>query len=355
MSTLRLLSRLNNGQLEFKNRIFMAPMTRSRAATQVPTDMMAEYYSQRASAGLIFTEGTQISPEGVGYISTPGIHTKEQIEGWKKTTSAVHAKGGIIFAQLWHVGRVSHPDFHGGSLPVAPSAIAFKGQAFTPQGPKDTVTPRALTIEEIKGTVEDFRKAAVSAKVAGFDGVEIHGANGYLPAQFLEDGSNQRTDIYGGSTENRARFLLEATDAAISVWGPERVSVRLSPRNPFNGMNDSDPEKTYLYVVEQLEKRRLGILHFMEMAQLPDGVTPLLPEVRQKFSGLIVLNAGYNKETAEAAISDGHADAVSFGSLFLANPDLPKRFELNSGLNPPDHATFYGGTEKGYTDYPAVK
>jgi N-ethylmaleimide reductase len=354
MSTLKLLSHLKNGKLEFRNRVFMAPMTRSRASTQVPTDLMAEYYAQRASAGLIFTEGTQISPQGVGYISTPGIHTMEQMEGWKKTTRAVHAKGGVIFAQLWHVGRVSHPDFHAGSLPVAPSAIAFKGQAFTPQGPKDTVTPRALTLEEVKRTVEDFRKAAEAAKVSGFDGVEIHGANGYLPAQFLEDGSNQRTDIYGGSLENRSRFLLEATDAAIKVWGPERVSVRLSPRNPFNGMSDSDPERTYLYVVEQLEKRKLGILHFMEMAQLPEAVKALVPEGRKKFSRLIVLNAGYNRETAEAAISDGRADAVSFGSLFLANPDLPKRFELNSAFNPPDHATFYGGAEKGYTDYPAV-
>jgi len=355
MSAPKLLSRLNNGQFAFKNRVFMAPMTRSRAPQQVPTDLMAEYYSQRSSAGLIFTEGTQISPEGVGYISTPGIHTTEQIEGWKKTTSAVHARGGVIFAQLWHVGRVSHPDFHGGNLPVAPSAIAFKGQAFTPQGPKDTVTPRALTVEEVKNTVEDFRRAAEAAKLAGFDGVEIHGANGYLPAQFLEDGSNRRTDIYGGALENRARFLLEATDMAIRVWGPERVSVRLSPRNPFNSMSDSDPEKTYLYVVEQLEKRRLGILHFMEMVQLPEGVRPLAPHARKKFTGILVLNAGYNQATAEAAISEGRADAVSFGSLFLANPDLPKRFELNAGFNPPDHATFYGGSEKGYTDYPAVK
>lgn len=355
MKTLKLLTPLENGRLRFKNRVFMAPMTRSRAPERAPTDLMAEYYSQRASAGLIFTEGTQISPEGIGYVHTPGIHAPEQIEGWKKTTSAVHAEGGLVFSQLWHVGRASHPDFHGGRPPVAPSALAFKGQAFTLQGPKDTVTPRALTTAEVKRTVEDFGKAAEAAKAAGFDGVEIHGANGYLPAQFLEDGSNQRTDIYGGSLENRARFLLEATDAAIGVWGPERVSVRLSPRNPYNGMSDSNPEITYLHAVEELEKRKLGILHFMEMGRLPSGVKPLAPEVRKKFSGLLVLNNGYDKETAEAAISEGRADAVSFGSLFLANPDLPERFELDAALNKPDQATFYGGTEKGYTDYPTLK
>lgn len=355
MNKLKLLTPLKNGQLRFKNRVFMAPMTRSRAPERAPTDLMAEYYSQRTSAGLIITEGTQISPEGIGYVYTPGIHTPEQIEGWKKTTRAVHAKGGIIFSQLWHVGRASHPDFHGGRPPVAPSAISFKGQAFTLQGPKDTVTPRALTTEEVKRTVEDFRKAAEAAKDAGFDGVEIHGANGYLPAQFLEDGSNQRTDIYGGPLENRARFLLEATDAAISVWGPERVSVRLSPRNPYNGMTDSKPEITYLHAVEELEKRKLGILHFMEMERLPEGVKPLAPEVRKKFSGLLVLNLGYGKETAEAAISEGRADAVSFGTLFLANPDLPERFTLDAALNKPDQATYYGGTEKGYTDYPKLK
>jgi N-ethylmaleimide reductase len=316
---------------------------------------MAEYYAQRASAGLIFSEGTQVSPEGVGYIFTPGIHTQEQIEAWKKITSAVHSKGGIIFAQLWHVGRVSHPDFHYGKLPVAPSAIPFKGQSFTLQGLKDTVIPRALTTDEVKRIVEDFKKAAEAARAAGFDGVEIHGANGYLPAQFLEDGSNQRTDIYGGSLENRARFLLEVTEAVISVWGEERVSVRLSPRNPNNGMSDWDPEKTYLFVVQQLEKRKLGILHFMESVHLLDGLKPLAPEVRKNFSGLLILNFGYKKETAEAAISEGRADAVSFGSLFLANPDLPKRFELSAGFNSPDRTTFYGGAEKGYTDYPSVK
>lgn len=355
MNTLKLLTPLKNEKLNFKNRVFMAPMTRSRAIQHIPVDIMAEYYAQRASAGLIFSEGTQISPEGIGYIFTPGIHTEEQIHGWRKITEAVHANGGMIFAQLWHVGRASHPDFHGGNLPVAPSAIPFKGQAFTPQGPKDTVTPRALTLEEVKNTIEDFRKGAESAKLASFDGVEIHGANGYLPAQFLEDGANQRNDLYGGSVENRARFLLEVTDAAISVFGPERVSVRLSPRNPFNGMSDSDPEKTYLYAVEQLEKRKLGILHFMESRQLSKDVKPLAPEVRKIFSGILVLNFGYNQETAEAAIANGEADAVSFGSLFISNPDLPERFSKNAPLATPDRATFYGGGEKGYIDYPRLK
>lgn len=355
MSNQKLLSPLNNSKLQFKNRVFMAPMTRSRAPEQVPTELMQEYYVQRASAGLIITEGTQISPEGVGYVFTPGIHTEEQIKGWQKITNAVHEKGGVIFSQLWHVGRASHPDFHGGKLPVAPSAIAFQGQAFTLQGPKDAVVPRALTTEEVKATVEDFRKAAEAAKRAGFDGVEVHGANGYLPAQFLEDGSNTRTDSYGGSIENRARFILEITDAAISVWGPERVSVRLSPRNPYNGMSDSNPEATYLYVAEQLEKRKVGILHLMEGSELPAGVQALAPRIRKIFSGLLIINFGYTQETAENVLEQGVADAVSFGALFIGNPDLPERFAAHAPLATPDRASFYGGTDHGYTDYPKMK
>lgn len=352
MKELNILSPLETQDLTFKNRVFMAPMTRSRAPEQVPTDLMATYYSQRSSAGLIISEGTQVSLEGIGYISTPGIHTEEQVKGWQKVTEAVHQNGGLIFCQLWHVGRVSHPEFHNGKLPVAPSAIAFKGQVFTQNGPQETVTPRALNLEEIKRTVEDFQNAAKLAKDAGFDGVEIHSANGYLPAQFLEDGSNQRTDMYGGSLENRTRFLLEITDAAIKIWGTSRVSVRLSPRNPLNGMSDSNPEKTYSYVIEQLEKQKLGILHFMESIQLPNGVEPLLPKIRKLFSRTLIINSGYNKETAEIAIKLAKSDAVSFGSLFLANPDLPKRFELDASMNTSDRSTFYGGTAKGYTDYP---
>lgn len=352
MSTSILQKALTAGDLKFKNRIFMAPMTRSRAPEQKPNDLMVQYYTQRASAGLIFTEGVQISAQGVGYIFTPGIHTAEQVTGWRKITEAVHAKGGRIFLQLWHVGRVSHPDFHDGRLPVAPSAIAFTGQAYTLSGPKDVVTPRALETGEIKTIIDDFKNAAQLAKEAGFDGVEIHGANGYLPAQFLEDGSNTRTDQYGGSLENRARFLLEVTKAVIDVWGAGHVSVRLSPRNPYNGMSDSDSEKTYLYTVQKLEELKLGMLHIVEPYELPNGIETLAPKMRKIFSGLLVLNFGYDKKTAEAAITEGLADAISFGSLFISNPDLPERFERELTLATPDRATMYGGTEKGYIDYP---
>lgn len=355
MNANKLVSSWAQGSFKFKNRVFMAPMTRSRAPENTPTELMATYYSQRASAGLIFTEGAQVSEQGVGYVFTPGIYSDAQIDGWRRVTESVHARGGLIFCQLWHVGRVSHPDFHAGQTPVAPSAISFEGQSFTPQGLKDTVTPRAMTLVEIESTVADFRSAAHSAKQAGFDGVEVHGANGYLPAQFLEDGSNQRMDQYGGSIPNRARFLLEITDAAIEVWGPQRVSVRLSPRNPYSGMSDSQPEETYLYVVEELEKRKLGILHFMESAQLPQGMTPLIPRVRAMFSGLLLVNTGYDKTSAEAVIDAGHADAVSFGSLFIGNPDLPERFAQNAPLAQPDRATLYGGGAPGYTDYPITE
>jgi N-ethylmaleimide reductase len=352
MSTSVLQQPLLKGPLKFKNRIFMAPMTRSRAIEQKPNELMVEYYRQRASAGLIFTEGVQISPQGVGYIFTPGIHTHEQAEGWKRVTEAVHANGGQIFLQLWHVGRVSHPDLQDGNLPVAPSAIGFKGQAYTLSGPKDVVTPRSLEINEIKAIISDFKRSAQLAKEAGFDGVEIHGANGYLPAQFLEDSSNARSDEYGGSVENRARFLLEVTKAVIDVWGPDRVSVRLSPRNPFNGMSDRDPERTYLHVVREFEKLKLGMLHIVEPMVLPDGIETLAPKMRKIFSGLLVLNLGYNQQTAERSINQGLADAISFGSLFIANPDLPERFANGIALATPDRATMYGGNEKGFTDYP---
>lgn len=355
MNAHSLLNPFTKGTLTFKNRVFMAPMTRARAPERKPTDSMVEYYSQRASAGLIFSEGTQVSLQGIGYVSTPGIHTQEQVEGWKKVTDKVHVSGGKIFLQLWHVGRVSHPDFHGGRLPVAPSAIPFKGQAFTPSGPKDVVTPRALEIHEIKAIVEDFKKSAALAKQAGFDGVEIHGASGYLPAQFLEDGPNKRTDEYGGGLQNRTRFLVELTQAVMEVWEPDRVSVRLWPRCPLNGMSDSDPEKTYLYMVERLQELKLGILHVIEPVQLPDGIAALAPKMRKIFSGLLILNAGYNQVTAEAAIDEGRADAISFGSLFIANPDLPERFAKGAPLAVPDRVGFYGGTDKGYIDYPKFK
>jgi N-ethylmaleimide reductase len=354
VSTEKLLCPFSHGPFEFKNRVFMAPMTRSRAPERVANDLMVQYYTQRASAGLIITEGTQVSEQGIGYVFTPGIHTEAQIQGWKRVTDAVHDAGGLIFAQLWHVGRVSHPEFHGGKLPLAPSAISFKGQVYTQQGPQDTVTPQEMTLDDIQQAIAQFKAGAQAAKAAGFDGVEIHGAFGYLPAQFLEDGSNQRTDQYGGSIANRARFVLDVTDAVIAVWGADRVSVRLSPRIPYNGMNDSQPEHTYLHVVEQLEARKLGILHFMEPAQLPEGVSPLAPRVRQMFSGLLLLNSAYDQHSAAKVIDQGGADAVSFGAMFLANPDLPERFKRGASLNQPDRATMYGGQAQGYVDYPSL-
>ncbi|WP_338641793.1 alkene reductase [Burkholderia pyrrocinia] len=354
MENRKLLSPLRNKELTFKNRVFMAPMTRGRSKNQVASELTATYYAQRASAGLIFTEGSQISAQAVGWTNTPGIYTAEQIAGWKKVTQAVHEAGGLIFAQLWHTGRASHPDFHGGELPVAPSAVPFNSQAFTPEGIKPSVTPRELTTDEIQFIISDYEKSAQAAKDAGFDGVEVHGANGYLPAQFLEDGPNKRTDEYGGTVEKRARFLLEATDAAIKVFGPARVSVRLSPRIPYNDMGDSNLEQTYMYAVEALEKKKLGILHFMESAPLPEGVKPLAPGARKRFSGIFVLNVGYDQKSAEHVLQTGLADAISFGTLFISNPDLPNRFRLDAPLVTADAATYYSGSEAGYIDYPAL-
>ncbi|WLG41872.1 alkene reductase [Pseudomonas rhodesiae] len=354
MENLKLLAPLSNRALNFKNRVFMAPMTRGRSKDQVANELTATYYAQRASAGLIFTEGTQISAQAVGWTNTPGIYTPEQIAGWKKVTRAVHEAGGLIFAQLWHTGRASHPDFHGGELPVAPSAVPFNSQAFTPEGIKPSVTPREMTLDEIKATIADYEKAAQAAKDAGFDGVEVHGANGYLPAQFLEDGSNKRTDEYGGTVEKRARFLLEATDAAIKIFGPERVSVRLSPRIPYNDMGDSNLEQTYMYAVQALEKKHVGILHFMEPSTLPEGVKPLAPGARERFSGILVLNVGYDRKSAEQVLESGLADAVSFGTLFISNPDLPERLRQDAPLATADASKYYSGAEEGYTDYPLM-
>lgn len=349
-----LLSSYTLGELKLANRMVMAPMTRSRAIEgNVPHPLAAEYYAQRASAGLIVTEGTQISPQGVGYIRTPGIHSADQIAGWKKITDAVHKAGGKIFAQLWHVGRISHPDFHGGALPVAPSAIAPKGTVFTAQGPKDMVTPRALELNDIPGIVEQFRKGAENAKAAGFDGVELHGANGYLLDQFTRDGSNKRTDAYGGAIENRARLPLEVTDTVVKVWGKERVGYRVSPKNPYNDMSDSDPVATFSYLASELSKRGIGYLHVVDPATPAEGrVTPVL---RKIFKGTYIVNGGFNAETGNAAIANGEADLVAFGVPFLANPDLPIRFARSAELNTADPATFYAGEEKGYSDYPALQ
>ncbi|MFL5815010.1 MAG: alkene reductase [Bdellovibrionia bacterium] len=353
-----LFSSFGLGNIELKNRIVMAPMTRSRAIEgNVPSPLAVQYYEQRASAGLIITEGAQVSPQGVGYIRTPGIHSAEQVEGWKKVTSSVHRKGGKIFLQLWHVGRASHPDFHDGELPVAPSAIGFEGEAYTPQGRKKTVAPRALELSEIPGIVEQFRKAAQNARDAGFDGVEIHGANGYLLDQFTRDGSNQRTDAYGGSVENRIRLPLEVTRAVISVFGADRVGYRISPHNPFNGMSDSNPVETFSALARGLDQLGIGYLHILEaisgQMHVPN-VTNLTPVLRTIFKGAYIVNGGYDKTSAHAVLERDEADLVAFGVPFISNPDLVERLKKNATLNAPDFATFYMGEEKGYIDYPVL-
>ncbi len=339
------------------NRIFMAPMTRNRAPDTVPNALMQTYYTQRAGAGLIITEGAQITPQGVGYPATPGIHTDAQVAGWKAITDAVHERGGHIFCQLWHCGRISHPDFHDGELPVAPSAIRPEGQAFTHEGLKDFVTPRALEPEEIPGIVADYAHAADCALRAGFDGVEIHAANGYLIDQFLRDGSNQRSDAYGGPVENRARFLLEVVEAVTSVWGADRTGVRLSPLQPFNDMSDSNPEATFTYAVSQLNRFGLGYLHITEMGKEATGTAGPgfdLGILRKTWQSVYITNGGYDKVPANNAIASGATDAVAFGVPFIANPDLVTRFRLDKPLNEADPSTFYGGDEHGYTDYPLL-
>ncbi len=361
MATPNLLSPLKLGRYTLKNRVLMAPLTRNRAAMpgNVPQDLNVTYYTQRAGAGLIVTEATQISPQGVGYPATPGLHSDEQVEGWTKVTAAVHAAGGRIFAQLWHVGRISHPSLQpGGALPVAPSAIAPAGSAMTYTGPQPFVTPRALETAEIHAIIEDYRHAAVNALKAGFDGVELHGANGYLPDQFLRDGTNHRTDRYGGPVENRARFLLEAAAALIDIWGADRVGVRLSPSGTFNDMKDSDARKTFGYAVTELGKLNLAYIHIVEAqpGDLRHGGEPIpMAYFRSLFTGVLIVNGGFTFEKGNEYIAAGLADAITFGQKFIANPDLPKRFATGAPLNAPDPATFYGGNEKGYTDYPALE
>lgn len=354
-----LFTPLTLGATELRNRIVMAPLTRNRAgAGNAPRAINVEYYRQRASAGLIITEATQVSPQGVGYPGTPGIHSAEQVAGWKQVTQAVHEQGGRIYLQLWHVGRISHPSLQpAGRLPVAPSAIKPDGDAFTAEGLQPFVTPRALEIEEIPGIVADYRTAAENALAAGFDGVEIHAANGYLLDQFLRDGSNHRTDAYGGSLENRVRLLLEVTDAVAGVWGADRVGVRLSPLNSFNSMYDSDPQGTFTYVAEQLSRYGLAYLHVVENTFESDANEAQrvdFTKLRKAFGGLYMANGGYGQESAEEALAQGRADFVAFGKPFIANPDLPARFRVNAALNEPDPTTFYGGDSRGYTDYPAL-
>lgn len=339
------------GDLDLPNRIFMAPLTRARSGiTRVPNDLMVEYYRQRASAGLILTEATVVTPQGVGYADTPGIWSAEQVEGWKRVTRAVHDAGGHIFLQLWHVGRVSHPLFLDGALPVAPSAIAPAGHVSLVRPVTEYVVPRALEHAEIKGVVEQFRLGARNAMAAGFDGVEIHGANGYLLDQFLQDRSNHRTDEYGGSTENRARLMLEVTDAVIGEWGASRVGMHLAPRGDAHDMGDTDRLATFGHVARELGRRRIAFIAARERPG-PDRIGP---QLKQWFGGTYVANEALDFDSASALLAAGEADAVAFGRLFIANPDLPRRFAKGAALNAPDPATFYAGGAKGYTDYAAL-
>jgi N-ethylmaleimide reductase len=320
---------------------------------------MAEYYSHRASAGLIVTEATAVSQQGTGCPNTPGIYTDQQVAGWQRVTEAVHRAGGRIFLQLWHAGRISHPSFQpDGGLPVAPSAIAPRsGQALTENGMQPCITPRALKKEELPGIVAQYAASAKYAKIAGFDGVEIHNANGYLLDQFLRDGTNRRTDDYGGPVGNRARLTLEVAEAVTKVWGADRVGIRFSPGGVFNDMHDSNPLATFSYVLHELNRFHLAYAHLIVSTEddMRHGAAPVpLAALREEFHGPLIVANGFNRETATRAVAEGAADAVAFGRLFLANPDLPERFRLNAPLNSPDESTFYSGAEKGYTDYPAL-
>jgi 2,4-dienoyl-CoA reductase-like NADH-dependent reductase (Old Yellow Enzyme family) len=340
------------GALELPNRIIMAPLTRSRAVggARVPNAMMAEYYVQRASAGLILSEATAVTPMGVGYADTPGIWSDEQVEGWKLVTEAVHKAGGRIVLQLWHVGRISDPHFLDGQLPVAPSAIPAGGHVSLLRPKRDHVTPRALETSEIPAIVAAYRKGAENAKKAGFDGVEIHGANGYLLDQFLQDSTNQRTDQYGGSLENRARLMLEVTDACIEVWGADRVGMHLAPRGDQHTMGDSNPRETFGYVARELGKRGIAFICAREAI----GDDSLRAHLKQEFGGVYIANERLTRESAEQLIASGEADAVAFGVWFIANPDLPKRFQENAALNQPRPELFYAPGAEGYIDYPAL-
>jgi len=347
-----LFSPLTAGALQLPNRIVMAPLTRTRATpdTRVPVALMAEYYRQRASAGLIISEATSVDPMGVGYPRTPGIWSDEQTEGWKTVTKAVHEAGGRIVLQLWHVGRISDPIYLNGALPVSASALQPKGHVSLVRPEKAYVTPRALDIDEIPGVIAAYKRGAENAKTAGFDGVEIHGANGYLLDQFLQDSTNRRTDKYGGSLENRARLMLEVTDAVCEVWGGTRVGMHLAPRGDAHDMGDSNPTATFTYVARELGKRGLAFL-FAREGRKDDSIGPRLKEA---FGGVLIANEGFDQASAEQALTDGVADAVAFGKLIIANPDLVARFATHAPLNPWNMATFYGPDAEGYTDYPVL-
>ncbi len=352
----RLFDPLQLGDIKLHNRIIMAPLTRCRASEgRVPNKLMAEYYAQRASAGLILTEATSVTPMGVGYPDTPGIWSEEQVEGWKLVTKAVHDKGGRIFLQLWHVGRVSHPSFLKGELPVAPSAIAPEGHVSLLRPQVSYVTPRALDIAEIPGIIEAYRRGAENAKRAGFDGVEVHGANGYLLDQFLQDSTNKRSDAYGGPIANRARLLLEVADAVITVWGAGRVGVHLAPRCDAHSMGDSNPLATFGYVAEELGKRNIAFIFTREKL----GNDRISSELRRRFGGVLIANEGFTLHTAKLEIETGDADAISFGKDFISNPDLPERLKSNAPLNALNAETLYGfgmqDHKVGYTDYPSME
>jgi 2,4-dienoyl-CoA reductase-like NADH-dependent reductase (Old Yellow Enzyme family) len=348
-----LLDPLKIGDLEIPNRVVMAPLTRNRSTGpgRVPNTMMREYYAQRASAGVIISEATSVAPAGVGYPHTPGVWSDEQVAGWRNVVQGVHAAGGRIFLQLWHVGRISDPSYHEGALPVGPSAIAAKGNVSLLRPQRPYVAPRALKTEELAEVVAAYRRGAENAKRAGFDGVEIHDANGYLLDQFLQDSTNKRDDGYGGSIESRARLLLEVTDAVVSVWGPGLVGVHLAPRADAHDMGDSDLPSTFGYVARELGKRKIAFLCARESTKAPR----LGPELKAAFGGVYIANEGFDRKRAEAVIEAGEADAVAFGKLFLANPDLPRRFSLQAPLNAWNADTFYTDGPVGYTDYPALE
>jgi len=357
----KLFSPLQLGPFTLAHRVVMAPLTRLRSEQpgDVPGQLMVEYYGQRASeGGLIITEATAVAIQGRGYLGSPGIYSDEQVTGWRKVTEAVHAKGGRIFLQLWHVGRVSHTDMTNGATPVAPSVVPFEGVAFTTTGWVPVTPARALKLEEIPGIIEAYRQGAERARAAGFDGVELHAANGYLLDQFLQDGTNQRTDAYGGSMENRARLLLEVVAAVISVWGADRVGVRISPSSQFHSMHDSNPEALFGHVGRELNLLGLAYLHVVEprikgSQAIEEGLPPVAAgQLRQVFKGTIIAAGGFEPDSAEAIVGTNQADLVAFGRHFIANPDLPLRIKTHFPLNPYNRETFYGGDHRGYTDYP---
>ena len=351
-----LFTPLTLGALTVTNRIFMAPLTRCRAeADHVPGTLMAEHYAQRAGAGLIIAEATMAMAGNSAFWHEPGIYSEAQIAGWKQVTDAVHATGGHIFLQIWHGGRACHPLLNDGGQPVAPSPLAIDGEVHTPAGKQPYVVPRELTDAEIPGIVAGFRQAAANAKLAGFDGVEVHGANGYLLDEFLRDGSNQRGGPYGGSRENRARLLLEVTEAAAGVWGADRVGVRISPLNSFNSMRDSDPVGLAAWLAERLNAYQLAYLHVMRADFFQQQAGDVMTPVRERYQGVLIGNMGYTPEEAEQAVASGLVDAVAFGVPFIANPDLPARIRARASLNQADPDTFYTPGARGYTDYPALK